>query len=94
MLDREATMRLVRKVLAADFACDERCFDEESIHIFAAGEVPGGRRHPFRNKSLAAVTLGKGVVVSCNDDRLAWAKENLGGLTRDDVFSVPELARM
>ena len=94
MFDQEAATRIVRKVLAADFACAEKYFDEEGVFIFPAREMAGRRRFPFREKSLAAVTRGKGVVVSCNDDRLAWARKNLGGLTRDDVFSVPTLARM
>jgi hypothetical protein len=37
--------------------------------------------------------MGKGVVVTCSADRLAWAKENLGGLERDEVFSARALAR-
>ena len=31
VLDGESAMRIVRKVLAADLACEERCFDEEYI---------------------------------------------------------------
>ena len=94
VLDGESAMRMVRRVLAADFACEERCFDEEGVSISPAREMAGRRRILFREKSLRAVTMGTGTVVTCSDDRLLWAKENLGGLTGNQVFAPATLARM
>jgi GNAT superfamily N-acetyltransferase len=38
--------------------------------------------------------MGVGSVVSCTTDRLDWARQNLAQLDRDDLFSVPVLARI
>lgn len=94
MFGQESAMRVIRKVLATDYACDEACLDEDGVHIFPAREMPGRRRFPLREKSFSAVTLGKGVVVSCSEDRLAWARENLAGLSRERVFSSQTMLRM
>ena len=94
MLDRESALRTVRKILTADFACEERCFDAEGVFVFQAKEVAGSRRFPLPEKSLFAMTMGRGVVVSCSADRLQWVVENLSHLTRDDIFSAPNISRM
>ena len=94
VFDQESAMRLVRKVLAADYACDEKYLDMDGVHVFPAREMPGRRRYPVPEKPFSAATLGTGVVVSCSDDRLAWVEENLGGMSRDQVFSAPALLRL
>jgi len=94
MLDRESALRTVRKILTADFACEERCFDAEGVFIFEAKEVAGSRRFPLPEKSLFVVTMGKGVVVSCSADRMQWVVENLSHLTREEIFSPANIARM
>jgi hypothetical protein len=87
VLDWESALRIVRKILTADFACEERCFDAEGVFIFEAKEVAGCRRFPLPEKSLFVVTMGRGVVVSCNADRMQWVVENLSHLTRGDILS-------
>jgi len=39
-------------------------------------------------------TMGPGAVVSCTADRLDWAQQHLGQLDRDELFSLPVLARI
>ena len=94
MLNTESALRTVRRVLAADCACGESLFGEEGVFVVEAKEMEGRRRFPFREKSLGAVTMGTGVVVTCSADRLQWARDNLAGLGRADVFSSPAIALM
>ena len=94
MLNTESALRTVRRVLAADCACEESLFDKESVFVVEAKEMEGRRRFPFRENSLEVATMGNGVIVSCSADRLSWARENLGHLGRDDVFSAPAIVLM
>ena len=78
----------------ADFASEEKSFDEEGVYVYEAMEIEGARRFPLPEKFLAVVTMGTGVVVSCSADRIRWAEANLSRLTRDELFSAPAMARM
>jgi GNAT superfamily N-acetyltransferase len=86
-LNTESALKIVKKVLAADFACSESDFDREGVFIYEAREIEGARRFPIRKKALNIATMGKGVVVSCTPDRLEWAKENLSNRSKDEIFS-------
>lgn len=94
MLDYKSALQIVKKVLMADFACDERGFDEEGVFVYQAREIEGGRHFPLPEKFLAVVTMGKGVVISCSSRRLTWAKANLNRLTPIEIFSASTIARM
>src|SRR4030042_60583 len=83
-----------KKVLALDFACEERDFDEEGVFIHEVREMRGRWRLPFREKSLMAATMGSGVVVGCSAGRLRWTKANLGGLSRENILDISTVARM
>jgi GNAT superfamily N-acetyltransferase len=85
--DWNPALDVVKKVLAADFACEESYFDKEGIIITRARKMPGRRRFPFPKKYLAMATMGRGVVICCSAERLRWAKDNLVGLSRDSIFS-------
>jgi GNAT superfamily N-acetyltransferase len=93
-LDRKVALKIVKKVLTADFACDERHFDEEGVFICQARDLEGARRFPLPDKFLAVVTMGKGVVICCSADRLRWAKANLGRLDRDRLLDIATITRM
>jgi GNAT superfamily N-acetyltransferase len=86
-LDTESTLKIVKKVLAADFACDESDFHRDGVFVYEAREIEGARKFPIRKKALNIVTMGKGVVVSCTPDRLEWARENLSNRSKDEIFS-------
>jgi GNAT superfamily N-acetyltransferase len=92
--DFNVALDIVKKVLTADFACEERHFDEEGVFICRAREILGRRRFPLPEKFLAVVTMGRGVVVSCSAGRLRWAKANLSGLSRDNLFSPYVISRI
>jgi hypothetical protein len=85
---------IVRDVLAADLACDERDLTEEGVRVVLAEERPGRRRFPRGPKVLGIVTMGAGVVVSCDASRLEWARTELGGLDRNALFRADTVARV
>jgi GNAT superfamily N-acetyltransferase len=87
--DFYTALNTVKTVLAADYACEESDFDTPGVHIYQAKELPGRRNFRFRKQSFAAATMGRGVVISCNLERLGWADANLGKLSRNDVFAPP-----
>jgi len=92
--DTESALKLVRQILAADFACEESDFDKEGITFCLAKELEGARRFPLPEKLLAVVTMGRGAVVSCSADRLHWARTNLKGHSPEALFYALAIARM
>jgi GNAT superfamily N-acetyltransferase len=92
--DHNSALKTVRKILSADFACEERCFDEEGVFFSLCKEVEGARRFPFPDKFLSVVTMGSGVVINCTQGRLGWARKNLGRIARDDLFAAPAITLM
>jgi GNAT superfamily N-acetyltransferase len=93
-LDFYAALNTVKKVLAADFACQENDFENQGVFIYQAKELPGRRRFPFREKALAVASMGRGVAVSCSLERLGWADAHLSQLSRNDVFNLPAITMM
>lgn len=91
-LDKSSALRIVKKTLTADYACEEADLDRDGTFIREAREVEGRRRFPSRGKRLGIVTLGVGVVVCCDAERMEWTKGTLGHLSRDDVFSAQTIA--
>ena len=89
-----SALNAVKKILAADFACKESDFDNEGVFIHQAKELPGRRRIPFQAKPFSVVTMGRGVVVSCNVERLGWCDANLSRLTRNELFAAPAIKMM
>jgi GNAT superfamily N-acetyltransferase len=92
--DQKSALNTVKKVLTADFACDERDFDEEGVIIRQAREIEGARRFPLPEKFLAVVSMGTGVVICCSAGRRRWTKANLGQLARDRIFDISTIARV
>lgn len=77
----------VARVLARDFACDAAYFDRDGVHVDIARDVVGRRRRRPSTAVLDIATMGRGVVVTCSAERLAWVRATLGAMGRDDVFS-------
>ena len=92
--DQKSALNTVKKVLMADFACEKGDFDEEGVFIRLARRLEGARRFPLPERFLAVVTMGKGAVICCSPNRQRWAKANLGGLPRDNIFDISTIARM
>jgi len=92
--DQKYALQTVKKVLMADYACEERHLEEEGIWFCEARKLEGARRFPRPEQFLAIATAGSGTVISCSPGRLRWAKANLSRLSRDELFAVPAIARM
>ena len=92
--DFNSGLNIVKKVLALDFACEERDFDEEGVFIHEASEMRGRWRLPSREKSLMVATMGSGVLIGCSAGRLGWVKANLRGLSPDNIFDISTVARL
>jgi GNAT superfamily N-acetyltransferase len=92
--DFYTALNIVKKVLALDFACAENDFDKDGVFFHRAKALLGRRKFPFREKSLSVATMGRGVVVSCNEERLRWAETALGRLSRNEICSAPAVALM
>jgi len=92
--NQESALQVVKKILAADFACAESDFDNAGVTFHLSKEIEGARRFPLPEKFLAVVTMGRGVVVSCSTERLQWARANLLNFTPDELFYAPAVALM
>ncbi len=86
-MDSVSALAIAKRVLTADLSCEEGDLDKEKTTINIAREIDGARRFPLRKNSLNIATFGKGVVISCNTNRLQWVETNLKGRTRDDIFN-------
>jgi GNAT superfamily N-acetyltransferase len=87
-MDRRTTLDIVRKTLAADCACQPDDWQREAVTIVEMREVEGRRRFPFLPNNFTMKTMGRGAVISCSANRLAWAREQLASQTKDELFSV------
>lgn len=92
--NRRDVLQAIRRVLAADCACEEHDLLDEGIVVTEARELPGRRRYPFPSRPLLVVTMGAGVVVSCDRERVEWARANLSHLRRDELFGAITIGRM
>jgi GNAT superfamily N-acetyltransferase len=90
---REDVLSIVRRVLAADCACDEAAFDLEQLSVVPAADLPGRRRFKHLADPLI-VTMGRGVVLAASDGRMEWLQEQFGALDREDVFSAETLGKL
>ncbi len=88
------TRQAVLTVLANDLACDVKDFERDGVIVVEAEERAGRRRFPFRRPSLWMVTTGRGVVISCNQERAAHVQRALEGIPRNHVFGANTLARL
>jgi GNAT superfamily N-acetyltransferase len=92
--DTTSALRALRKILAADFSCDEKDFDKEGVTFCLSRELEEARRFPLPEKFLAVVTMGRGVVVSCSAERLQWARTSLKSFSPEALFYALAIARM
>ena len=91
-MDRRAALDIVRTTLAADCACQPDDWLRDAVTIVEAREMAGRRRFPLRAKEFTIKTMGRGAVISCSADYLAWAREQLGPRTKDELFSIATCA--
>ncbi|QYR20292.1 GNAT family N-acetyltransferase [Paenibacillus sp. sptzw28] len=91
---RKAALQTVSTVLAADLACSETDFLSDKVSVNKAEIREGRFRFPVREKSLSIVTMGKGVIVSCNQERIEWVEHTLENLRRGQVFSIQTVSKL
>jgi GNAT superfamily N-acetyltransferase len=91
-MDRRTALEIVHATLAADCACQVSDLMSSGLTVVEAREVVGRRRFAFIDKPFILMTIGNGVVVACNAERMMWAELNLFGMTRDEAFSITTLA--
>lgn len=91
-MNRRATVEIVRNTLAADYACQPGDWLNDAVIVVEAREVAGRRTYPMRAKEFVMTTMGRGAVICCSADRLAWAEEKLGHRSKDELFSIPTFA--
>lgn len=85
--NRPSALALVRKVLAADFGCDEAAFQAEGVTISTTPSRVGGRRYSRPTEFLEVATIGAGVVVHCSPARAKLLHERLASLDREGIFA-------
>ena len=95
--DKRRARSLITSVLAADCACTPIDLLTNGTTLSLAREIPGRRRYPLLDPSLLIVTIGRGVAIAANEERLEWLRERLGNRERDAIFAattIVELAKL
>lgn len=92
--DKKSAIQVVRKILAADFGCEQSDFDKEGITSNLVKQTEGARRFPPTEKFLAMVTTGRAVVISCSAARLRWVRVNLTRFAPEALFGPTAIARI
>jgi GNAT superfamily N-acetyltransferase len=93
---RQQVRDVVRRTLAADCACDPDAFLRDEVTVVPFAPREGRRGYAVQQRRLSVMSMGTGVVVSCDAGRVPQFRELLGDLSRDEVFSaltIAELAR-
>ncbi|WP_052487872.1 GNAT family N-acetyltransferase [Gordoniibacillus kamchatkensis] len=91
---KRSAIQTVMTVLSADLACKEADLLADGVSVHAAEIREGRFRFPIREQSLSIVTMGRGAVVTCSFERLEWARQNLGLLSRGQMFSAQTIAKV
>lgn len=85
-------MATIKRVLAADYACEEGDLTAGVITVVPFEVRPGRRPYPVASKPLLIGSIGTGVVISCDPRRVDWLRSIVAGLERDDLFEPATIA--
>jgi RimJ/RimL family protein N-acetyltransferase len=85
---------LVAEQLADDLGCHAEDLTSDEVVVVPTALRQGRRRFPVAARSLQVVSMERGVVVSCDDTRLAAVHSLLAGVAPMAVLQVPLLARL
>jgi hypothetical protein len=89
--NREKILEIVRQQLALDMNCDAQDFLNDGI-VFCRAKLNEGRRMFERQTPyLEIATMGKGIVVSGDEDILGKIEPIIMNKSRDDLFFAPFL---
>jgi FR47-like protein len=92
--DRSEAMVTIKRVLAADYACDEAAFTTDAISVVPFERRAGRRMYPVASKPLVIGSTGTGAVVSCDPRRVDWMRSLVAGIERDDLFEPATIAKI
>ncbi len=92
--DKWRARSLITSVLAADCACTPMDLLTNGTTLSLAREIPGRRRYPLLDPSLLIVTIGRGVAIAANEERLEWLRERLGNRERDAIFAATAIVEL
>jgi GNAT superfamily N-acetyltransferase len=90
--DRSEAMATIKRVLAADYACDEADLTAGVMTVVPFELRPGRRPYPVASKPLLIGTIGTGTVISCDPRRVDWMRSIVAGLERNDPFEPATIA--
>jgi len=85
-------MATIKRVLAADYACDEADLTAGVMTVVSFEKRFGRRPYPVASKPLQIGTIGAGAVISCDPRRVDWMRSIVVGLERDDPFEPATIA--
>ncbi|NLG25278.1 MAG: GNAT family N-acetyltransferase [Clostridiales bacterium] len=87
----EEMLGIVRNQLAIDLNCAAEDLSGPKDHIVFVEAADNPGRRPFRRgrQFFEMLTMGQSIVVSATPARLAYAREQLRGLSRDEALAMP-----
>ncbi len=91
-------IQAVVETLAAECGCLPEHLTDRSVRLverpLSARQHPLARRYPWREPAFAAVSLGRGAVLSASPSIIAAVEPVFRGADRDQVFAPRRLARV
>ncbi|WP_291580211.1 GNAT family N-acetyltransferase [Clostridium sp. UBA6640] len=87
--NKSKILGIVRKQLAIDMNCNSEDFGKDGIVFCETKSNEGRRMFDRQSPFLEIATMGKGIVVSADNDILAKVKPLLENRTREDIFAIP-----
>ncbi len=88
----------ILEVLSADYGCTPAELLDGQVHFFelppGPARQPGRRRYPTVDPQFAAVTFGRGAVITASAAWLPWVRELCRERSRDELFDAGVLSEV
>ncbi|MCR8641992.1 GNAT family N-acetyltransferase [Paenibacillus sp. N1-5-1-14] len=91
MMTHKEMIHIVQSQLAIDLNCtiDDLNSETDTVIFVETKDNPGRKPFPRKECHFDILSMGKSIVVSATPERLAIAREQMQGKTRDYIFSLP-----
>lgn len=93
---REQVRERILEVVSADYGCTPAELLDGQVHLFelppGPARQPGRRRYPDVDPHFAAVSFGRGAVITASVGWLPWVREICRERSRDELFDVGVLS--